>query len=212
MIQRNRFCTLFALSLLLGLTHNANATVVQVGDLNIIDQAGNASDGLRYLDYTFSSGFSLAGAVANAQLSYANARLATQSEWDDLYEASGIDYLTIGLSASDAFEVGPGFQLTTGAFYEDDVLYVKLGSPGAEIFFWTDPDGSAADSSTRDYVGMHPNLGTYVYQSSLVSPSPSIGWLLVSEAAVPAPPALVLFVLGLAGLGLAKRRIGQAQA
>jgi hypothetical protein len=31
-------------------------------------------------------------------------------------------------------------------------------------------------------------------------------------AAVPAPPALILFGFGLAGLGLAKRRIGQAQA
>lgn len=35
-------------------TANTDADNIEVGDLNIIDQAGNASNGLRYLDLSFS--------------------------------------------------------------------------------------------------------------------------------------------------------------
>jgi hypothetical protein len=57
---------------------------------NIIDDVGNPSDGLRFLDMTYSDGLSLAAAIANAQATYANARLATASEFDDLFSAAGI--------------------------------------------------------------------------------------------------------------------------
>ena len=66
--------------------------VTEVGDLNIIDDDGNPSNGLRYLDLTFSLNRTLASALANAQATYSNARLATASEWDDLFAAAGITY------------------------------------------------------------------------------------------------------------------------
>ena len=59
--------------------------VNEVGDLNIIDDDGNPSNGLRYLDLTYSKGRTLASALANAQATYSNAREATPSEWDDLF-------------------------------------------------------------------------------------------------------------------------------
>jgi hypothetical protein len=63
----------------------AHAALVEVGDLNIINDAGNPSDGLRYLDMTYSDGLTQAAALTNAQATYANARLATASEFDDLF-------------------------------------------------------------------------------------------------------------------------------
>ena len=55
----------------------SSAALVEVGDLNIIDDPGNPSDGLRYLDMTYSDGLTLADALANAQATYPNARAAT---------------------------------------------------------------------------------------------------------------------------------------
>tara|TARA_R110002096_G_scaffold381363_1_gene575213 strand:- start:2114 stop:2611 length:498 start_codon:yes stop_codon:yes gene_type:complete len=81
---------------------SAIASIDEVGDLNIINDMANPSDGLRYLDRSFSDGLSLAHALINAQGSYANARLATPSEWDDLFAAAGITY-DGAVTASDAF-------------------------------------------------------------------------------------------------------------
>ena len=47
-----------------------------IGLKDIIDDAGNASNGLRYLDMSFSDGLTEADALANAQATYSNARLA----------------------------------------------------------------------------------------------------------------------------------------
>ena len=73
--------------------------IIDNGDLTIIDDAGNASDGLRFLDMSYSDnvpggdysgGMTAAEALANAQATYANARLATPEEFDDLFAAAGL--------------------------------------------------------------------------------------------------------------------------
>ena len=91
--------------------------ITQVGTLNIIVDAGNPSNGLRYLDLDFSTGLTLAGALANAQATYSNARLATPDEWDDLFAAAGITYAA-SLTASDAFETGPTAVISSGVAYD----------------------------------------------------------------------------------------------
>ena len=48
-------------------TPDANATIIEWDDLNIISDAGNASDGLRYLDMSYGRGLTHAAALANAQ-------------------------------------------------------------------------------------------------------------------------------------------------
>lgn len=64
--------------------------IMEVGDLNIIDDVGNASDGLRFLDMSYSVGRTQADALANARVIYSNARLATVAEWENLFLAAGI--------------------------------------------------------------------------------------------------------------------------
>ena len=91
--------------------------VTEVGDLNIIDDDGNPSNGLRYLDLTFSKGRTLASALANAQATYSNARLATPDEWDDLFDAAGITYDGL-LTASDAFETGTSEDISSNVAYD----------------------------------------------------------------------------------------------
>jgi hypothetical protein len=216
MIQRSRFCTLFALSLLLGLTHNANATVIEMGDLNIISQFGNASDGLRYLDMSYSDGLTETAALANAQVTYANARLAIATEFDDLFAAAGIGYDQSGEVASDSFLPGSNTILSSGSNYDYGGLSLALGYTYVSYtYLWTVPDGDQDSATTRDYIRLSPNDVFTANSSAIPGASSVLGWLIVSEApipTVPAPPALILFAFGLAGLGLAKRRIGQAQA
>lgn len=67
-----------------------HASIIEQGDLNKIQQTGNASDGLRFLDMTYIDGKTLAAALADAQAVYANARLATPSEWDELFQAANV--------------------------------------------------------------------------------------------------------------------------
>ncbi|MFT6437923.1 MAG: hypothetical protein ACJAVI_006005, partial [Candidatus Azotimanducaceae bacterium] len=202
MIQRSRFSTLFALSLLLGLTHNANATVMEMDDLNIISQFGNASDGLRYLDMSYSDGLTKTAALANAQGTYANARLAIATEFDDLFAAAGIGYDQSGETASDSFLPGFGHFLSSGSNYDGGLLSLALGhtSPG-QTYIWTVPDGNNSSTTSFDYIHF---TSSYVSmdQSSATPANSVLGWLIVSEApvpTVPAPPALILFAFGLAG-------------
>ena len=81
---------LMAALLTLLLSSSVPAATIEMGDLNIIDDAGNPSDGLRFLDLSFSEGRTLADALTNAQATYGNARLATPSEADDLFDASSL--------------------------------------------------------------------------------------------------------------------------
>lgn len=166
---------------------------MEVGDLNVIDQVGNASNGLRYLDSSFSAGMSQAAALANAQATYSNARLATQSEWDDLFQASSLVYdgsLTLG----DVFEVGGSEVISSGANYNNE-LVTKLGATGlGSLALWSDPDSDSLLTSTRDVAVFQSSV--QIVQSSAPAPLNGRAWLIVSEAAaIPEPSSLTLLCL-----------------
>jgi len=193
-------------ALMLLSTSLTHAAVVEVGDLNIIDDSSYPSDGLRYLDLSFSDGLTLADALANAQLTYSNARLATSQEWDDLFAASDIVY-SQG-TASDAFTTGPGFNLSLGTDYDGGALNQALGTTSGQFAqFWSDPDGSAATNTTLDFISLGPASAS-ILQSTDIPPFATNGWLLVSDASVvPLPAAFWLFGSGLVGLfGVARRK------
>ncbi len=199
-LRRPIFVALMLLSTTL--TH---AAIVEVGDLNIIDDSSNPSNGLRYLDLSFSDGLNLADALANAQLTYSDARLATPQEWDDLFAASDIAY-SEG-TASDAFTTGAGFNLSLGTNYDGGVLRLALGTTGGSFAqFWSDPDGSSANSTTLDFISLGPSSAS-ILQNASGPPDAANGWLLVSEPTViPLPAAAWLFGSSLLGLGLINRK------
>ncbi|NNF07894.1 MAG: PEP-CTERM sorting domain-containing protein [Candidatus Eisenbacteria bacterium] len=200
--------------LLLAAGTNASAAVIEVGDLNVIDDPGNPSDGLRYLDMTFSlGGPPLADAIANAQVAYPNARVATPAEWDDLFEAAGIITSTL---ASETFSPGPRVFLAREAIgpqpaigtYDGGVLSTQLGfNFGDTTNIYTDPDGSVDEATTRDFIQFSPRLVQHM-QSDRVpgGPATGFGWLLVSAPPIPEPSHALLSLVGLAALGLRRRR------
>jgi len=177
----------------------SNADVVEQGDLNIIDDPANPSDGLRYLDTTYSNGLTLAAALATAQAAYPDARLATPSEWDDLFAAAGIAY-DGAETASDAFMTGALKYLSDGTACGALRDALALTSLDATIL-WSDPDGSASISTTRDYLGLN-DFSCFTGPSSLVPPQSSYGWLIVTE--IPEPGTLSLLALG--GLAMLRRK------
>lgn len=183
---------------------SANAAVIEVGDLNIINDAGNASDGLRFLDMTYSVGLTQADALANAQATYADARIATSAEWDDLFDAAGIGYDT-ATTASGAFEAGDNLVLSSGGLYDGGALALMLGhteTAGGITYIWSDPDGFSGNGSTRDLLRLEGELAQTT-QTSAIPPLSFAGHLIVSE--VPVPAAAWLFLSAIGGLGALKR-------
>jgi len=183
-----------------------HATIIESGDLNFISDVGNPSDGLAFLDMTFSTGMTSAAALANAQLTYADARLATPDEFDDLFLAAGVAY-TGTSTASDAFAAG-NFLGLTAPDAAGTALKAALGTTSGLItLIWTDPDGSSVSTTTRDYLELGITGGAVAHQiSGVIPPHGQFGWLLVSDAAVvPEPSTGILVALGVLGLGIRRR-------
>lgn len=176
--------------------HPVNAAIIEIGDLNVISDAGNPSNGLAYLDMSYSDGLSQADALANAQTTYSNARLATPSEWDDLFAASSIVY-DGALTASDAFSIGPtNTIISSSTNYDGGTLKAQLGftsDTGTNTNIFSAPDGLFAPTSTYEYIALQNN-DVRLFQNSLVQPpNTNAGWLIVSDmAAVPEPSSLAL--------------------
>ncbi len=187
----------------------ATGSIVESADLNIIDMSGNPSDGLRFLDMSFSDGLTQVAALANAQGTYANARLATPSEFDDLFAAAGISYFST-LTASDGFASGPTTTISFGTDYDGGALAAVLGytlNVSLSTVLWTDPDASRSDGSTRDYVELGMDTAVLV-QHPATPADANVGWLLVSESAAPnsaiPEPSSFLCWLGLGLVGWMK--------
>jgi hypothetical protein len=182
----------------------SEATVIEVGDLNIIDDPGNPSDGLRFLDMTYSDGLTLAAALTNAQASYPDARLASPSEWDDLLAGAGVVYGYAG-TASDAFLPGSSDILASG---QAPVLTLisQLGATQGNgwLYAWSDPDGDTNNLTTRDYLALFTDGSAWVFQSAASPPDSDYGWLLVTQ--IPEPSTALLVATGLIGLAAAGRR------
>ncbi len=186
--------------------------------LNTIDQAGNASDGLSYLDVTFSVGLTIDQALTDARDIYADARLATAMEFDDLFQAAGIIYNDPSLTAASGFDTGQTLRLSTGSNYDGGALQQIIGitfNGGGGILtnIFTDPDGTESDSSSRDIITLQDTDVTSS-QSQLV-PGPAsgntTGWLIVvgpTTGVVPEPTSLFCW-LGAALIGLTRRRRNQ---
>lgn len=207
MINLERIKKTFAAALLCCFTFSVNASVIDAGDLTIIDDVGNPSDGLRFLDMSFSNGLSLSAALTNAQLTYNNARAATDTEFNDLFTAAGVVY-SGALTASDAFAVGSSVDLTSASDMGVSMLNTLLGNTsGTDTNIFTAPDGSTSIFTTRDFLQLQGATGTAIAnQNSLTPPSGPIGFLLVSEATVPEPATVVLLGIALIGLRFNKRK------
>jgi len=186
----------------------AFASIDEVGDLNIINDITNPSNGLRYLDMTFSDGLTLAGALANAQATYADARLATPSEWDDLFLAAGITY-SGAETASDAFATGGNLVIRTAPCVLCMSLRDKLGTTNMDssvTWIFSDPDGDADVAGTRDLLGIFvDSVGIIQSGPPLIPGTNAAGFLLVSEVVVPLPPAIIFLGSGIAALILRRR-------
>lgn len=187
----------------------ANGALVEVGDLNIIDDAGNASNGLRFLDMTYSDGKSLTDALTDAQAVYSNARLATAAEVNDLFNAVAYPFY----SGEDIFTIyagGSGYEILSGPNAAGVQLITKLGKTrtltglGDYLYWYTD--------DVTDYQGVLIFDGALQSDwralSSAPDPEAARGFMLVSEASVvPIPAAAWLFGSALFGLvGVAKRK------
>ncbi|MEM7473459.1 MAG: hypothetical protein AAF483_00560 [Planctomycetota bacterium] len=185
-----------------------HADLVEVGSLNNIQQAGNSSNGLSFLDMSHSVGKTEAQALADAQLLYADARLATQSEWNDLFQAVDIAY-TSSLTASDAFSTGIGSTITSTNNAEVRELIAKLGAThqGHTLLAWSDPDGSTNSTTTRDVLTLEDNLGRAVLSVSTTQPaSPDFGWLIVTSVVPEPSSAACLFMASVGMVRIRSRR------
>jgi hypothetical protein len=192
----------------------ARAAVIEINDLNFVMGTGTASDGLAFLDMSFSVGMSQVDALANARMTYADARLATAAEFDDLYVAAGVDWYG-ELRASDGFTAGANGYL---ARFDDGVklLNSALGNTYSSSTYsgtaiWTDPDQDAANNSTRDYISMNSDGISLVQNNFFNPPNSTLGWLLVVASVespitqVPEPSTGILLSLGILGLGIRRR-------
>jgi hypothetical protein len=270
MIQRSRFCTLFALLLLLGLAHNANAGLISAG--YTLDAGSNivTGGGLEWLQWDETKGHSIDSALSS--YSGDGWRLASNIEVANLFNNAGFggvygadetlsytysDHIPYGESGSydeflDMFGLSvydyycnlpctsvtpPGISITGALFgadlnedgyynrasvigdYEFEVLTHYPGHEVDEQFTMITHPGEAELSPVSEYdiwasYPTYYDLSGVVYKSQDLTVTLGVALVRVDVpiSPVPAPPALILFAFGLAGLGLAKRRIGKAQA
>ena len=180
----------------------AGAAIVQVGNLNIIDESGNLSDGLRFLDISHSAGLTSEVALSNAAAVYPNVRLATPSEFDDLFEAGGIVY-SGSLVASDGFGTGPGGTLSLLPRPINSLgTILDIGAGTGVTSIWTDPENDATLDVLNLFAGvLTPNIEIGPDDGVFV---PEVGWLIVTE--IPEPSSLLYSIFGLSLLGLRCRK------
>ncbi len=184
----------------------AHASIIEFGDLNYINQPGNPSDGLQYLDMSFSVGKSASDAISNAITSYPDARFATPSEFDDLFAASSIGY-DKDITASDGFSTGPSKVLSKKSYDGGELMLILGMTSHMDLTIWTIPDGNTDITTTRDIILFGNNM-VVAHQSGYSPPWEDKGWLIVSETApIPEPSSIGIWsLLGWIGLLAVKRQ------
>lgn len=209
MIHHNllSFAACFVAIYLIVSTPPCEAAIIVGADFITIDDAGNPSDGLQYLKMPFSDGLTKVAAIANGVAGgFANTRVATPAEFNDLFAAAGITS-NFAITAADGFTKGGTEFVSNGVNYDGGVLSSQLGfTSGPLTLFWTVPDGNSSIDSTRDFVQMTPS-SVAIFQNGGLPANSSYGWLLVNgnASAVPEPSSVLL--LGFASMiGIATYR------
>lgn len=177
MVNSKRLCSFVLILTFVG-AGLAPGAIVEVGTLNIINDPGNPSDGLGYLDMSFSDGLTLAAALANAQATHPGARVATPQEWDDLFDGAGI-------SVNPAFPPSAAFLVGARELTSNDpglsALIAALGPTGGNnLIIWSDPDAFFDPLTTREDIEITATAAN-IDQSNDSPPHSDRGWLLVSD-------------------------------
>ncbi len=187
----------------------ASASIIEIGNTNLIQDLLNPSDGLYFLDTTGSDGLTMAEAINNATSLYLDARFATPAEWDNLFMAAGISY-TGSLTASAAFDTGGNTRITSSDSNVGLLNQILSGSSNG-LWIWSDPDGSSAGTSTREFILLGSSFAD-IRQDSRVPGGLDWSWLIVSDsgienANVPAPATIWLLSFGLIGVFWNKKKV-----
>jgi len=194
----------------------AQATIIDnVGpnnQLNKIEQAGNPSNGLHYLDSSVSSGMTLSEALAVTMDGY-DIRLATQQEWDDLATAGDLilndDNTGAHTNGDGLGEVAFGIKFWTQTISSlpnyDVALFDAIGNNhGSSLRLWTD----AANVNTYDMARFFPDELIVNTNNAFRNngSKDEVSWLLVAVDVVGVPEPHTLLLASLASLGLTLRR------
>lgn len=207
-LLRNYKNTFIAMCIIGMSISTASASVIEIGDTNLIQDALNPSDGLYFLDTTYSDGLTMVEALGNAKSLYSDARIATPAEWNNLFLAAGISY-TGSLTASAAFDFVDNQRI---ARLDSNVgmLNQMLSGNSDSLYIWSDPDGLGRfdATSTIDFILLGSSFVDIRHASRIPGDvALDYSWLIVSDsgvANVPAPDVIWLFGSGL--IGLVRRR------
>lgn len=197
------------------------ASVIEQGNLNIIDNALNPQDGWGLFDLDWFFNLDAAAALTKAQGVNTNARFANPTELDPFFNELGVDYGARSLAEGWSTGVSTSFDPVSGQNADAGIL-INATTRFADfnvVHFWTDPDGSAANSSTYDVIQLTGDGPVHLQQFGVdLPPHLTRGFVIVvptSTSAVPEPASW--FLLGLtcaAGCVFMKlrSRAGQANA
>ena len=204
MTQVKRLTTIFALLLGLGV-HTANAALIDQGDITY-DDVNNTE----WLDLSLTDGMSFDAAMA--AYSADGWTIATESEYQAMFDShfigfddGGASYLQVanGTALADQASV---FTALFGLVYENATLGA---SASYGLYLENTPDGDLArlggmyHGSTVTNIHRDNNGDYSVYGADGFA---NAGIFLVRAASVPEASTLVMFAIGLLGLGFSRRK------
>ena len=176
----------------------SKAVIIDGGDYITVD-----SGDLRLYNVILSLNMSAAQAIAAIETTEGDAgrsaRLITSAELDTFFAEAGVhgSWATNG-----GWDTGSTVTNLTGSGH--NVILDSIFEGMSYGFAWTDPDGSNHPSTTRDYLYFKDD-SYKMYNVNGTPPGSSIGMLIVTST-VPEPSTALLLGIGLAGLGMRRRR------
>lgn len=197
---------------------SASGAIIEQGNLNVIDNGANPQNGWGLFDLDLFLNLDAADALTQAQGVNPNARLANPTELDLFLSEFGVSYGSRSLA--EGWDVGSldSFLPTTGSHVDAATLFNATSrfSSGLSVSFWTDPDGNATNTTTRDYIELANGGGPALLQQSGALPTVEFtGWAIVvpASSSVPEPASWMLFTFAIAGGAILHRRrpVGRAE-